>query len=172
MSIVQKLTNTFDKTASKLLKPLDNKLIGTTARVALILYASLIAPELPESIARHLDNIMVRAVLIFLIAYMSLKDPITAALATLALMVTVMSLHRRDVQGVLGGAGNLVGGAIDKVEDVVGGAMDTVEDVLGGAASLVGLGSKPMAKEAAGEAMAAAAAPAGMESGMDDAGML
>ena len=161
MSIVQKLTSTFDKTASKLLKPLDNKLIGTTARVALILYASLIAPELPESIARHLDNIMVRAVLIFLIAYMSLKDPITAALATLALMVTVMSLHRRDVQGVLGGAGNLVGGAID-----------TVEDVLGGAAGLVGLGSKPVAKEAAEGAKVASAAPAGMESGMDDAGML
>jgi hypothetical protein len=116
---------------NKALKPLDNKLVGTTTRVALILYASLIAPELPDVVARQLDNLVVRSVLIFLIAYLAVKDPITAALATLALMVTVMSLHRRDVQSVLGQVGSLAKTPIDVAGDVVEGATNVVKNVLG-----------------------------------------
>ena len=147
-----------ERIATKVLKPLDNKVMGTTVRVALILYASLIAPELPEVIARQLDNIAVRSVLIFLIAYLAIKDPITAALATLALMVTVMSLHRRDVQGVLGKAVDLAGGATAKVADMAENALD-----------LVGLG---LVDEPVEEAPVQTTTPAGVESGMDNAGSL
>ncbi len=73
MSAVLKTTsNVFAKSVTQLLKPLDNKVFGTTVRVALILYASLIAPELPESVARQLNNTAVRAVLIFVIAYLAI----------------------------------------------------------------------------------------------------
>lgn len=130
---------------NKALKPLDNKLIGTTVRVALILYASLIAPELPDVVARQLDNLAVRSVLIFLIAYLAVKDPVTAALATLALMVTVMSLHRRDVQSVLGQVGsladpvvNVAGGAIDKAFSLGADVVDTAAGVAGEVVDRVG----------------------------------
>lgn len=110
------LVNQFSKYASKVLKPMDNEIIGATARVALILYASLIAPDLPAYVLEMLNNVVVRSVLIFLISYLSLKDPVTAALATVALMVSVMALHRREVQTTITGAVNFLGGAYDRVE--------------------------------------------------------
>jgi hypothetical protein len=122
----------------KALKPLDNELFGTTVRVALILYASLIAPELPDAVARQLDNMAVRSVLIFLIAYLAIKDPVTAALATLALMVTVMSLHRRDVQSVLGQVGSLAEKPLDFVGDVAEQALSLGADVVDTAAGVAG----------------------------------
>lgn len=131
MSVALKVSQVINK----LLQPLDNKVLGTTVRVALILYASLIAPELPDVVARQLDNLAVKSVLIFLIAYTAIKDPITAGLATLALMVTVMSLHRRDVQNVLGQAVNLAETPVQKattaVGDVAEGVMTAVKKVLG-----------------------------------------
>ena len=163
-----------ERVLKQLLKPLDNKVVGTTARVALILYASLIAPELPDVVARQLDNLVVRSVLIFLIAYLAVKDPITAGLATLALMVTVMSLHRRDVQGVLGRAAglaekpaNLAGQALEGAYDFGAGAIDTAAGVVQGAARMVGLNGEPV-EEDEDEIQG----PSGVEDGMDDAGML
>lgn len=174
---------------NRLLKPLDNKVLGTTVRVALILYASLIAPELPDVVARQLDNLAVRSVLIFLIAYLAVKDPVTAALATLALMVTVMSLHRRDVQGVLGKAAslaskptNLAGQALGMGYDLgsqavgtgaglVGKAVDIAEDVVGSAignvGSILGYNGAQEAKSAPQQAV-----PLGVEDGMDNTGSL
>jgi hypothetical protein len=100
-TVLKTVSNVFSKNTSRLLQPLENNLLGTTVRVALILYASLIAPELPDYVSRQLEHTAVRSVLIFLIAYLAIKDPITAALATLALMVSIMSLHRSDVRNVL-----------------------------------------------------------------------
>ncbi len=120
---------------TKVLQPLDNKVLGTTVRVALILYASLIAPELPDVVARQLDNVVVKSILIFLIAYTSIRDPITAGMATLALMVTVMSLHRRDVQNVLGQTASLaqqpVAVGTSMLGDVSRGVVKAVKNVLG-----------------------------------------
>lgn len=134
------------KMVTSFLKPLDNKVVGTTVRVALILYASLIAPELPEVVARQFDNLAVRSVLIFLIAYLAIKDPVTAAYATLALMVTIMSLNRREVKDVIGGAVDLAG--------------DVVEGVVGTTRKMMGFDMKPVeeAKEMA--------VPTGVESDM------
>lgn len=159
-AVLKNASNVFEKSVTQLLKPLDNKVFGTTVRVALILYASLIAPELPESLARQLDNTVVRAVLIFLIAYLAVKDPITAALATLALMVSVMSLHRSDVQKVLGKVSSLAEGVVDKTQDVVG-------DVWGKARQVVGIAEEQKPTEAA-----ATQVPSGVEAGMDNAGAL
>lgn len=168
------LVNQATRMATKVLKPFDNKVVGTTARVALILYASLIAPELPEVVARQFDNIFVRGVLIFLIAYLSIKDPVTAALATMALMVTVMSLQRREVQNILGGAANLAGKVVDTAEDVVEGVYDVADTLTGGlldravgtVKSVFPKGKAPAA-EPKEQAMAA---PEGLEAGMDTAG--
>lgn len=145
---MNRLVDQTNRMVTKLLKPLDNKLIGTTTRVALILYASLIAPELPDVVARQFDNIVVRSVLIFLIAYLAIKDPLTAALATLALMVTVMSLHRRDVQSVLGKTASLVKRPVDMTDSV---KQDMTESVTQDMTDSV---------------------PSGVEGDMDDAGML
>ena len=167
MSAVLKTTsNVFAKSVTQLLKPLDNKVFGTTVRVALILYASLIAPELPESVARQLNNTAVRAVLIFVIAYLAIKDPITAALATLALMVSVMSLHRSDVQSVLGKVASHAEGAVDQTQDVVGDVLGKARQVAG---RVVGLAQQgPTEKETA----PVVQVPSGVEAGMDNAGAL
>lgn len=167
MSVVTKVS----QVVNKVLKPLDNKVLGTTVRVALILYASLIAPELPDVVARQLDNLAIRSVLIFLIAYMAVKDPVTAGLATLALMVTVMSLHRRDVQGVLGKAVSLTEKPVSVATGVVGKVVDVAEDVAEGAFGAVSgiLGYNGAQVE---EKASQMQAPSGVESGMDDAGSL
>ncbi len=160
------------RTANQLLKPLDNKVVKTTVHVGLILYASLIAPELPDVIARQFDNIVVRAVLIFLIAYLAVKDPVTAGMATLALMVTVLSLHRRDVQRVLGAAATVVDKPSQFVGDALEQAYDVGADVVEAGANVAGkvLGGLGLAPANGGDEKPSAGSPAGVEAGADDAG--
>lgn len=118
------LGSQFNKLAMEVLKPLDNQYISTALKVFLILYASLIAPKLPENISKLLSSKLVRFVLIFLIAFISVKDPQIALLSSIGLIVSIMAFEKDNL------VGSLVGGAVDVVEDVVEGAVDAVSDVV------------------------------------------
>jgi hypothetical protein len=58
----------------------------------LALYAALAAPKLPKSITLWFDNFWFKLGFMFLIAYMSTKDPAIAIMSAVVLLVTLQTL--------------------------------------------------------------------------------
>lgn len=88
----------FDKTVSNLLSKVDeNEYLSTALSLFLVVYASLAAPQMPEYVLRLFDNVLVKLLMFFLIAYSAKKSPSVALIASLGLMVTLQALNRYDL---------------------------------------------------------------------------
>lgn len=69
-----------------------NKLISNLVLVFLMLYISLIAPPLPESTEKILDNGILQMILIILIGYLLTKNLPVVIVSTVALIVTLQMM--------------------------------------------------------------------------------
>ena len=86
------------KSVDRSLKPLHNvlcanKVVSNSLLVILVVYAVLIAPNLPMSVARVFDNMLFRVVFILVIAVVCLVDPVKALLLAICFVVSVQRLH-------------------------------------------------------------------------------
>jgi hypothetical protein len=70
----------------------SNRVISLITGVILILFASLIAPKLPYSYSKYLENPMVKIILFTLIAYISSKDIVIGIIAVIALLISYQTL--------------------------------------------------------------------------------
>lgn len=84
----------FDDTFKSYFGFLDNDYISAVMSIVLILYAGMAAPRLPENIAVWFDNMFVKLVMFFLIAYTGRRNPTVAAIAAVGLMVTLQTVDR------------------------------------------------------------------------------
>lgn len=82
---------------------LENEYVTTTLGLFLVIYGSLAAPKLPPSIARLFENPLFRLVILFLIAYMSSKNPSIALISAVALTVSLQTLSKHQMNGALMG---------------------------------------------------------------------
>jgi hypothetical protein len=69
-----------------------NKMIGTILTMFLVLYAAMAAPKLPVSVAKLLDNNLVKVGFLFLMAFLISKNPTIAIISAVALFVTIQTL--------------------------------------------------------------------------------
>lgn len=86
--------NRFDDTVKRSLSFLDNEYVNASVYLFLILYAGLAAPKLPEYVAKLFDYTLVKVLLFFLIVYISKKNPTLAIIASIAVIVSIMTLNR------------------------------------------------------------------------------
>ncbi len=84
----------FDNTVRDYLNFLDNEYISAGLSLFLVLYAGLAAPKLPEYIASVFDNMFVKLVMFFLIVYISRRNATVAVIASIAVLVSIMTLNR------------------------------------------------------------------------------
>mgnify|MGYP003685977621 CR=1 FL=1 len=91
-------TDTFDKTVSDVLKFLEDPYAAAIVSTALIAYATLVAPKLPTSVVVIFDNPIVKFFALFGIAYMGSKNATVAIVAALAIVFTINTLHKREIQ--------------------------------------------------------------------------
>lgn len=86
----------------KALKPLNNFLRNeyVTAVVALfvVLYASNVAPKVPQVISDLFSNPIFRVFVLFLVAYISNKNPSVALLVSIAFVVTLNVINRQEAE--------------------------------------------------------------------------
>ncbi|RKO94515.1 hypothetical protein BDK51DRAFT_50043 [Blyttiomyces helicus] len=82
----QTLAN-FNTTLNGWMTPLDNTTIKGFLMVFLILYGTLLAPTLPKAFLSIFDNVLVKAVAIFLIIWTSNHDPAIAIAVAVVFMV-------------------------------------------------------------------------------------
>lgn len=86
----------------KTLRPLNNFLRNeyVTAVVALfvVLYASNVAPRLPDVVSDLFNNPIFRVFVLFLVAYIANKNPAVALLVSIAFVVTLNVINRQEAE--------------------------------------------------------------------------
>ena len=71
----------------------NNYILNTIIAIFLVLFASLVAPKLPKSMARILDNMLIRFLIFTGIAFLATRDLVTAIIAVIAVMVSYQTLN-------------------------------------------------------------------------------
>jgi hypothetical protein len=95
-STTSNTTSTFSLMQKKATNFFNNKYLKAVLYIILILYASLIAPKLPDWILPYLEYPIVKIFIIFIIGLLATQDPTAAIIATIG--VTVTYLFMNDLQ--------------------------------------------------------------------------
>ena len=122
MSSLNSATKSAMKSVDRTLKPVDralngNKVVSNSIIVVLVVYAVLVAPNLPMSVARAFDNMLFRVVFILVIALVCLVDPVKALLLAICFVVSVQRLHNLKKSSVP--ANNNLGDNISNVINTI-----------------------------------------------------
>ena len=131
MTTVAKLTN-------QLMRPLsllENKYVAGGVKLFLVLYAGLVAPQMPTFIAKQLKNPVVKLVILFLIIYTGIKDPMMSLLIAIGFTVSMLTLNKLETVGNLN---ELIDGAIDIPQSLLTNVVDGAQDLTGQVGDLVG----------------------------------
>ena len=75
---------------NKAMDLLDNKYVKAVLYIILILYASVIAPKLPNWIMPYLEEPLFKIFIVLLIGLLATKDPTAAIIATIGVTVTYL----------------------------------------------------------------------------------
>ena len=134
------LVKQFQKVALDSLKILDNQYVLTAVRVFLILYAGLVAPRLPSNLSNLFDNSLFKAFILFLIAYVGVKNPTIALLVAVGFTVSMVTLRKAEatdslaglLDSVIDGPQEVAGDLVDDAQDLVQKGVDSVQDVIPG----------------------------------------
>jgi hypothetical protein len=94
-------TEDFNTSVRRGLSFLEDPYVSTGLTLFLLMYAGLAAPKLPKQVASLLKNPVVSLVVLFVVAYMNGKNPTAALLATVGLVVSMMTLNRYEVADIL-----------------------------------------------------------------------
>jgi len=118
---------------------LDNPYAKNIIKMFLVLYAGLAAPRLPAFLAGLFNNALFRIVVLFLIAYLGLKDTSVALLSAVAFTLSIIFLKKAETTNSIYGAlqsavdtpQEWVNDIVDDTQDVLDNALDTVQTGLG-----------------------------------------
>lgn len=91
------MPNQFDRTVSSYLSFLDNEYVSATLSLLLILYASVIAPKLPEGVLKYFNNPFVQILLFFIIIFVANNNATLALLIAIAVLVTLMVVNNQII---------------------------------------------------------------------------
>ena len=98
MNTLDSVIKGFDSSVNSFMDKVDhNEYAATALSLFLILYAAVAAPRLPAYIVRLFDNVFVKLLIFFLIAYIARKNPTVAILSAIAVMVTLLTLNKISV---------------------------------------------------------------------------
>jgi hypothetical protein len=105
----------------------------------LVLYAGLAAPRLPSFLAGLFNNALFRIVVLFLIAYLGLKDTTIALLSAVAFTLSIIFLKKAETTNSIYGAlqaavdtpQEWINDIVDDTQKVIDDAVDTVQSGLG-----------------------------------------
>ena len=96
------ISEEFNKQVNGVFKIIDgNRIFSAVLSLFLILYASLAAPTLPKSITNIFRNTWFKLIFMFLIAYISTKNPSVAIISSVALLITLQTLHAQDTTNTI-----------------------------------------------------------------------
>jgi hypothetical protein len=133
------MLNQLESFVNKSLSFLDNPYAKNIIKMLLVLYAGLAAPRLPSFLASLFNNAIFRIVVLFLIAYLGLKDPTIALLSAVAFTLSIIFLKKAETTNSIYGAlqaavdtpQEWINDIVDDTQKVIDDAVDTVQTGLG-----------------------------------------
>ena len=129
MTVVAKM----QKMVMKALKSLDDPRVSGSVKLALVLYAGLVAPKMPSFLAKLLKNPAVKLVVMFLIVFTGIKDPVMSLLIAVGFIVSMMSLERLETVDSISGVMNM---AVDVPQELMNKVLDGTQDLVSGVAGV------------------------------------
>lgn len=131
MSVIKKI----QKLLMKPLKMLENKYVAGSLKIFLILYAATVAPKLPKFLAKLLKNPLAKLLILFLIVYTGVKDPMLSLLIAVGFTVSMMTLNKLETATSLD---EIIQGAVDVPQSLLNQVVDGAQDISMAGANLVG----------------------------------
>ena len=131
MSVIKKI----QKLLMKPLALLENKYIAGAVKIFLILYAATVAPKLPKFLAKILKNPVAKLLILFLIVYTGVKDPMMSLLIAVGFTVSMMTLNKLETATSLD---EIIQGAVDVPQSLLNDVVDGAQDLTMEAAGLIG----------------------------------
>jgi len=133
------MLNQLESFVNKSLSFLDNPYAKNIIKMLLVLYAGLAAPRLPSFLASLFNNAVFRIVVLFLIAYLGLKDTTIALLSAVAFTLSIIFLKKAETTNSIYGAlqaavdtpQEWINDIVDDTQKVLDDAVDTVQSGLG-----------------------------------------
>ncbi len=133
------MLNQLESFVNKSLSFLDNPYAKNIIKMLLVLYAGLAAPRLPSFLASLFNNALFRIVVLFLIAYLGLKDTTIALLSAVAFTLSIIFLKKAETTNSIYGAlqaavdtpQEWINDIVDDTRKVIDDAVDTVQSSLG-----------------------------------------
>ena len=117
---------------------LDNPYAKNILKVFLVLYAGLAAPRLPAFLAGLFNNALFRIVVLFLIAYLGLKDTTIALLSAVAFTLSIIFLKKAETTNSIYGA---LQAAVDTPQEWINDIVDDSQKVLDNAVDTIQTGT-------------------------------
>ena len=91
------ILNIIDTTEQHLNLLMDNIYLSSIVKIVLIMYGCIIAPKLPSSILRIIDNIFVKIFIIFIIVYITKHDLGVALLIAICFIITLQMINKNKL---------------------------------------------------------------------------
>ena len=113
---------------------LDNPYAKNIIKMFLVLYAGLAAPRLPAFLANLFNNALFRIVVLFLIAYLGLKDTTIALLSAVAFTLSIIFLKKAETTNSIYGA---LQAAVDTPQEWINDIVDDSQKVLDNAVDTI-----------------------------------
>jgi hypothetical protein len=133
---MNKLFKQLMKAAMKPLELIENQYVAGGLKLFLVLYAGMIAPQLPNFMAKLFKNAVVKMIVLFLIIYTGIKDPMMSLMIAVGFTLSMVSLNRmetaQDVHDLLDAVvdvpQDLLNEILDGAQDLTNQATDFVDD--------------------------------------------
>ena len=93
----EELLKVFNQFESVFDRGISNKYINITIKVLLGLYAAMAAPKLSRSVAKLMDNILVRIGFAIVIVYMATKDITISLLVAIIFIITLQTANKYKI---------------------------------------------------------------------------
>ena len=128
------IVGNIQKLAMNALRKLDDKRVSGALKLFLVLYAGLVAPKMPAFLAKLMKNPAIKLLVMFLIVFTGIKDPVLSLLIAIGFIVSMMSLDRLETVDSIGGIMNM---AIDVPQELLNNVVDGTQDLLKGVSGAV-----------------------------------
>ena len=117
------------------LKMLDDSTVSTVVKMFLILYASMIAPKLPETMLMTMKNPVIKMAILFLMVYTTSKDPTMSLLIAVGFTLTMHALRQLETTKTVAQMLNV---ALDVPQKLLNDIIDGTQDIVGKGGKKVG----------------------------------
>jgi len=118
------------------LKLLDNSVINAYVKIGLVMFASIIAPHPPTFLLKMLKRPATKLLVLTIIAYTGIKDPILSLLIAISFMIAMMALHRIETTVNIN---KVLRGVVDIPQKLLHDSVDLAQDALHTGGEIAGI---------------------------------